>query len=37
MDKVKAVTDNDEWQLVGEFGFLCVTQSEEEKDERKLL
>lgn len=26
MDKVKAVTDDDEWQLVSEFGFLVVTQ-----------
>lgn len=31
MDKVEAVTDDDEWQLVGEFGFLFVSG---EKDTR---
>lgn len=29
MDKVEAVTDNNEWQLVSEFGFLFKTQDEE--------
>lgn len=29
MDKVKAVTDDDERQLVGEFGFLFATQRAE--------
>lgn len=24
MDKVKTVTDDDQWQLVGEFGFLSI-------------
>lgn len=24
MDKVKSVADDDEWQLVGEFGFLFI-------------
>lgn len=27
MDKVKSVTDDDQWQLVGEFGFLSFTQN----------
>lgn len=27
MDKVKSVTDDDQWQLVGEFSFLSFTQN----------
>lgn len=27
MDKVESVTDDDQWQLVGEFSFLSVTHS----------
>lgn len=25
VDKVETVTDDDEWELVSEFGFLCIT------------
>ena len=32
VDKVKAVTDDDEWQLVGEFGFLLVSHSGKNED-----
>lgn len=27
MDKVESVTDDDQWQLVGEFSFLSFTQN----------
>lgn len=27
MDKVESVTDDDQWQLVGEFSFLSITHS----------
>lgn len=27
MDKVESVTDDDQWQLVGEFSFLSITHT----------
>lgn len=32
VDKVETITDDDEWQLVSEFGFLFVTHSEGKED-----
>lgn len=36
MDKVKPVTDDDEWQLVSEFGFLSITHSDKDHIESNI-
>lgn len=36
VDEVEAVADDDEWQLVGEFGFLFVTHIGREKGQQDI-